>query len=98
MNILQYPLLNLSPAAARFASPKFGAVFLLSLLMALGSDASPQEDVQELQILLPEGVLPAGVEVGRPPNPASVTNAPAEAKSPEERRLQELLALKFDRS
>lgn len=51
------------------------------------------------EVVLPPGVeLPPGVQLpGAPARPDS-TNNPAKAPSPEEKRLQELLKLKFDRS
>ena len=58
------------------------------------------QDAIETEIQLPPGVLlPPGVTLpSRPARPSSGTNNTAEAKSPEEKQLQELLQLKFVRT
>lgn len=50
-------------------------------------------------IVVPPGAeLPAGLNLPAPPTKAGGTNSAAKAVSPEDKRLQELLKLKFDRS
>src|SRR5207247_9762138 len=58
------------------------------------------QDAGEVEIQLPPGVvLQPGVTLpSRPARSSSGTNKTAEAKSPEERQLQELLKLKFVRT
>lgn len=49
-------------------------------------------------VLPPEAQFPPGVTLPTPPARPGGTNSPAKNESPEEKRLQELLKLKFDRS
>ena len=58
------------------------------------------QDAADVEIQLPPGVvLPPGVTLPlRPTRSAAGTNKTTEAKSPEEKRLQELLKLKFTRT
>ena len=59
----------------------------------------PGFEAQLGDVQLPSGVtLPPGVTLPQRPSGMDGTNAPAKNASPEERRLQELLKLKFDRS
>ena len=72
-------------------------VFGLAIISILSASA---QDAPDVEIQLPPGVvLPPGVTLpSRPPRSTAGTNKTAEAKSPEEKRLQELLKLKFNRS
>src|SRR2546422_10249325 len=77
------------------ATQNAGACFLGVMIFSASA-----QDASELEIpLLPGVVLPPGVTLpSRPARPSSGTNNTAEAKSPEERQLQELLKLKFVRT
>ena len=84
----------------------FGITMLLALTAtcsARGQSAvvvqtPPGFEVQLGDVQLPPGVeLPPGVTLPQRPGKPDGTNAPAKA-SPEEKRLQELLKLKFDRT
>jgi hypothetical protein len=79
---------------AGLAAKTCACIFSVLVLTASAQDAD------EVVIQLPPGVvLPPGVTLpSGPARPSSGTNKTAEAKSPEERQLQELLRLKFVRT
>src|SRR5262245_44608066 len=74
-------------------------LFSASAQNAVIIQSPPGFEVFPCDIVLPPGVqLPPGVMLpGASPKPEG-TNASAKAASPEEKRLQELLKLKFDRT
>lgn len=87
----------------------FGIAWLLALAVASGASGQTAVIVQPSpgfehflgEIELPPGVeveLPPGVTLPERPGNSDGTNAPAKAASPEEKRLQQLLKLKFDRT
>jgi len=89
---------------------RYSACFLAAMVFGFGAitasaqtstivQTPPGVEVRPGHIILPPGMeLPPGVRLPNRPGPPDGTNTVAKTQSPEEKRLQELLKLKFNRT